>query len=147
VPGRTGAAKDDVGRRGEALAERLLVDEGYVVLARNWRGRGGELDVVALDGDILVAVEVKTRSSLRYGHPAEAVDGRKVDRLRRLTGPWLAEQGGVPGSGPVASTDAATGPGPGPRRRRRFAGIRIDVVAVVLPDDGLASAQLLRGVI
>ncbi len=120
------AAKDDVGRRGERLAAQLLHDEGYTVLARNWRGRGGELDLVALDGRTLVAVEVKTRSTELFGHPAEAVTPRKVARLRRLTGQWLAENGH--------------------EVRHRFREVRIDVVAVTLPRAGVATADLLRGV-
>ncbi|MCL1872315.1 MAG: YraN family protein [Promicromonosporaceae bacterium] len=120
------AAKDDVGRRGEQLAAELLTQEGYRVLARNWRGHDGELDLVALDGSTLVAVEVKTRSSARYGHPAEAVTPRKVARLRRLTGQWLSEHGHTVRPG--------------------FRDVRIDVVAVLLPPDGPVRAEVLRGV-
>ena len=120
------AAKDDVGRRGEQLAVQLLEDEGYTLLTRNWRGQGGELDVVALDRTTLVAVEVKTRSSTLYGHPAEAVTPRKIARLRRLTGQWLAENGRA--------------------LRPRFRDVRIDVVAVTLARRGAATAELLRGV-
>jgi putative endonuclease len=55
----------DIGSRGERAAERHLKREGLVILARNWRGGGGELDLAALEGETLVFVEVKTRSVRR----------------------------------------------------------------------------------
>jgi putative endonuclease len=84
------AAKDVLGRRGEDLAAQFLERQGLVVLSRNWRCRHGELDLVATDADKLVVCEVKTRSGTRYGEPAEAVDGRKAARIRRVTQAWLA---------------------------------------------------------
>lgn len=84
------AAKDELGRRGEDVAVRYLEDRGLVVLDRNWRCRDGELDVVAADAGRLVVCEVKTRSSTRFGEPAEAVTGRKANRIRRLANLWLA---------------------------------------------------------
>jgi putative endonuclease len=74
---------------GEELAARYLAGAGLQLLDRNWRCRRGELDVVARDGDALVFVEVKTRTSLRFGTPLEAVDARKALRLRRLAALWL----------------------------------------------------------
>ena len=84
------AAKDVLGRRGEDLAARFLEQQGLVVLSRNWRCRLGELDLVATDSRVLVVCEVKTRSGTRFGEPAEAVDGRKAARIRRVTHAWLA---------------------------------------------------------
>jgi putative endonuclease len=86
------AAKDELGRRGEDVAVRYLQERGLVVLDRNWRCRDGELDVVAADADVgrLVVCEVKTRSSTRFGEPAEAVTERKAHRIRRLANLWLA---------------------------------------------------------
>ncbi|MDQ4502270.1 YraN family protein [Sinomonas sp. ASV322] len=86
-------AKDRVGQRGERLAEAYLDTIGFTVLDRNWRGVGGELDLVALDGDVLVAVEVKARSSWAFGHPFEAVDGAKLARIVRLAAAWARENG------------------------------------------------------
>jgi putative endonuclease len=83
------AAKDVLGRRGEDLAARHLEQQGLVILSRNWRCRHGEIDLVATDSTILVVCEVKTRSGTRYGEPAEAVDARKVARIRRVTNAWL----------------------------------------------------------
>lgn len=67
---------------------------GLVILARNWRCRYGELDVIAADtvSRTAVFVEVKTRTGDGFGGVAEAVPPQKVRRLRRLTSLWLAEQ-------------------------------------------------------
>jgi putative endonuclease len=82
-----------LGRRGERVAERYLRRAGYVVLARNWRCPEGELDLVLTDGRRIVVCEVKTRSTERFGAPAEAVDADKMDRIRRLARRWLDEVG------------------------------------------------------
>ncbi|HEY0812802.1 MAG TPA: YraN family protein [Pseudonocardia sp.] len=82
--------KDVLGRRGEDLAAEYLTGQGLVVLDRNWRCRHGELDIVCTDSVRLVVCEVKTRSSTRYGLPAEAVDPRKAHRIRLITNAWLA---------------------------------------------------------
>lgn len=81
----------ELGRHGETLAAQYLADRGMLVLERNWRCRQGELDIVAEDGGTIVAVEVKTRSGLGYGYPAEAVDPRKLLRLHRLASAWCRE--------------------------------------------------------
>lgn len=82
----------DVGILGEDLAAEFLEGRGMVVLDRNWRCRHGELDLIAQDGAVLVFVEVKTRTGLGYGTPAEAITRAKAERLRRLAGLWLADQ-------------------------------------------------------
>ncbi len=86
--------KDAVGRFGEQCAADYLQRAGMIVLARNWRCPDGELDLVVRDGDMVVFVEVKTRSSTRYGEPAEAVTRLKAARVRRLAVRWLAEHPG-----------------------------------------------------
>ena len=116
-------AKDAVGAYGERVAVRALREAGWEILDRNWRGRGGELDVVARDGDDVVVVEVKTRTGSGFGHPAEAVTAAKLARLRRLAGEWL-------GTHDV-----------------RAAGVRIDVVAVLRGRSGAAVVEHLRGVV
>jgi len=116
------AAKDEVGRHGENIVARRLEEHGWEVLARNWRCELGELDIVAVDGGELVAVEVKTRRTATFGSPQEAVTGEKLSRLRKLVAAWLASQD------------------------RRFAAIRIDVVAVTLPRAGAAVVEHLRAV-
>jgi putative endonuclease len=83
--------KDAVGRYGEQLAATYLCSKGLTILERNWRCSDGELDIVARDGEALVFVEVKTRSSAAFGDPAEAVNHAKANRLRKLALRWLAE--------------------------------------------------------
>lgn len=86
----------EVGARGEQVAVQYLQSLGFTVLERNWRCRYGELDVVAFDpaAAVVVFVEVKARTSDRYGGVAYAVTPDKVRRLRRLAGLWLAEHPG-----------------------------------------------------
>jgi putative endonuclease len=86
-------AKDLLGRRGEELAAEYLESLGMLIVARNWRCPDGEIDIVALDGDALVIAEVKTRRTLAYGHPFEAVDADKLARLHRLGSAWCRDQG------------------------------------------------------
>ncbi|MEV6525486.1 YraN family protein [Longispora sp. NPDC051575] len=84
------AAKDGVGKYGERVAARYLLDAGMVLLERNWRCPEGEVDIIARDADTLVFCEVKTRSGDSHGTPADAVTPTKVARLRRLAKRWLA---------------------------------------------------------
>ncbi len=92
------AAKDDLGRAGEARAAVHLESLGYEILDRNWRHPEGELDIVAVRGGELAVVEVKTRRGPDFGHPFEAIDERKRARLWRLAHHWVrahpAEAGG-----------------------------------------------------
>jgi len=81
------------GAWGEQTAEAYLRGLGMVVIDRNWRCPQGELDLVALDGDVIVFCEVKTRRSLVFGSGVEAVIGIKARRLRRLAAAWLAQHG------------------------------------------------------
>jgi putative endonuclease len=83
-------AKAAVGRFGEQLAVEHLERAGLTILDRNWRCPEGEIDIVAAEGDVLVVCEVKTRSGLGFGDPAEAVVATKAARLRRLALRWLA---------------------------------------------------------
>ena len=72
-----------LGRRGERAAEKYLRRLGYRIVKRNFRAAGAEIDLVAMDGDVLVFVEVKTRRGLDAGAPEEAVDERKQKQIRR----------------------------------------------------------------
>lgn len=82
-----------LGRRGEALAEGHLVARGYRILARNFRCRFGEVDLVADEGGVVVFVEVKTRRSARAGTGAEAVGAVKRRRLVAAARYFLAVRG------------------------------------------------------
>ena len=97
-----------LGRRGEDLVADWYAGQGYVIVARNWRCGDGELDLIVRKGRQLVFCEVKTRTTDRFGVPAEAVDRRKQSRIRRLAARWLQED------------DAP-----------RAAGIRFDVASVL----------------
>jgi putative endonuclease len=89
------ASRAQIGALGEQLAVEHLTSFGWRVLARNWRCRYGELDVIAVEpGGVVVFVEVKTRTSEQFGGVAQAVTPDKVRRLRRLAGLWLASQNG-----------------------------------------------------
>ena len=77
-----------LGASGESLAAAYLEAHGCHIVARNWRTRGGELDLIIRDGTTHVAVEVKTRSGNACGSPLEAITPRKAARLRRLLLDW-----------------------------------------------------------
>jgi putative endonuclease len=115
-------ARRALGHYGEQLAARYLTERGFEVLDRNWRCPRGELDLVARDGDCLVFCEVKTRRSVRYGDPVEAVTWTKAARLRGLAAAWLASHD------------------------ERAPRIRIDVIAIVRPVRGRAQIKHLVGV-
>jgi len=79
------------GAFGENIIAQFLIQRGYEILERNWRIREGEIDIVALSpAGIFTFIEVKTRSSLVFGHPLEAIDNEKAHRLQRLALAWLA---------------------------------------------------------
>lgn len=81
----------EAGRSGEETAARYLKRIGCRILHRNYRTRCGELDLVCMDGDVVVFVEVKSRRSRRCGSPLEAVDGPKQGRLRNAALLYLQE--------------------------------------------------------
>jgi putative endonuclease len=112
------AVKDVLGRFGEDTAAAHLERAGLVLVERNWRCREGEIDIVAIDGRVLVFCEVKTRSTAAFGSPAEAVSPAKLRRLRMLAGRWLHEH---PGG---------------------WADLRFDVVAVLRTPGGLEVEHL-----
>ena len=113
-------AKDALGRYGEEVAARHLRAQGIVVLERNWRCESGEIDIVGRDGGVLVICEVKTRSGVGFGLPAEAITRKKADRLRRLAYRWLQQH-------PAGGAD-----------------VRFDVVSVVRARRGAAVVEHLR---
>jgi len=90
---RFGPAPRTLGQRGEGEAARYLRRLGYKIVARGSRSPLGELDLVAVDGQTVVFVEVKTRESTAGGHPAEAVNTDKQQRLTRLGLAFLKRHG------------------------------------------------------
>jgi putative endonuclease len=78
-----------LGAWGEQLAARRLKRHGYRIIARNYRAAGAEIDLIALDGDTVVFIEVKTRRNRACGDPAEAVDQRKRAQIKRAASLFL----------------------------------------------------------
>ncbi|SEW26830.1 putative endonuclease [Austwickia chelonae] len=115
-----------LGAYGEKLAVRYLQDKGLKILGRNWRCPDGEIDIIAQDGHDLVICEVKTRRSLAYGAPAEAVTWKKVARLRKLAGWWL-----------LAHPEESSG----------TRSLRIDVIGILIPQGGRPAIDHLIGVV
>lgn len=111
------ARRTSLGRRGEELAAAYLAAQGYTVIARNWRTRAGEIDIVAREGEWLVFVEVRTRRLRRrdavpvLGAPEDSITPRKQVRLAAMAEAYLFE---MPFEGPK----------------------RIDVIALEIAPDG-----------
>lgn len=72
----------NVGRYGESFAAKVLTERGYRILERNYRGRHGEIDIIAKKDECIHFIEVKTRIGDECGLPAEAVDDIKLNRIR-----------------------------------------------------------------
>ncbi len=83
---------NDVGREGEALAANFLQQKGYEIVDRNWRYGPKEIDIVARDGDTMVFVEVKTRSTLAFELPQEAVTKKKMKNLVEAADAYLIQR-------------------------------------------------------
>ena len=83
------AGRQRLGRWGENKAAAWYESRGWEILDRNWRGTGGEIDLILRRGDVVVFCEVKTRTGNAFGHPAEAVDARKQQRIHGLAAEWL----------------------------------------------------------
>lgn len=85
-----------LGERGEDAAVAYLERAGLTIVERNWRCQSGEIDIVALDGDSLVLVEVKTRRSAAKGNPEEAITPAKRRRYARLAAAYIQHAGVEP---------------------------------------------------
>ncbi|MEJ2192483.1 MAG: YraN family protein [Nitrospirota bacterium] len=109
-----------LGDKGEGLAGAFLEKKGYRLLARNWRGPSGEVDLIARDGEVVVFVEVKTRRARRFGDALEAVDTRKQEKIRQTALSYLS-------------------------RLRPEPPVRFDVVTVFLERDGSPRVEHLPG--
>ena len=86
-------SKKDLGNRGEDMAVDYLVAKGYAILDRNWRSGHKEIDIVARDGDVLVAVEVKTRKTDTFGEPELAVGALKQRKLMWAMDAYMRHHG------------------------------------------------------
>jgi putative endonuclease len=115
-------AKDVLGRDGERAAAEYLETAGFRILDRNWRCADGEIDIVAVERQVFVVCEVKTRTGDRYGTPLESVSRVKRNRLRRLAVRWLTAHG------------------------VRFDQVRVDVIGIAGDPAGEHAIEHVRGV-
>lgn len=83
------AAHNDLGRKGEDAAVAYLTAKGHRVVDRNWSVSGYEIDIISQQGEYIVFVEVKTRTSARWGDPLDAVDMRRMRRMVRAASHYL----------------------------------------------------------
>ncbi len=101
--------KITTGKNGEKLAAEFLEKQGMKVIEKNWRfSRVGEIDIIAQEGDTLVFIEVKTRSSTNFGHPLEAISNNKLNTINNLAEIYMSN----------ALTD-------------NYKGFRIDVIGIL----------------
>jgi putative endonuclease len=87
-------ARQEAGARAEEVAARFLAAQGLEIIARNFRTRLGEIDVVARDGGTLVFVEVRLRTREDFGGALESIDERKQSRIARAANGYLGARGG-----------------------------------------------------
>ena len=76
------AVHNELGEWGERCAEEYLRRKGYVILERDWQSGHRDIDIIALDGSVVVSVEVKTRHNRVFGSPEVSVDYRKIKNLQ-----------------------------------------------------------------
>lgn len=80
-----------LGKQGEDEAVHYLLSCGYKIIERNWRGSFGEVDIIALfEGAEVIFVEVKTRSTVRFGDPFDAITPEKYRRIYQLAREWMS---------------------------------------------------------
>jgi putative endonuclease len=100
-------AKQTTGDEGEALAAQHLVRHGLRVLERNFRVKGGEIDLICRDGEMTVFVEVRRRANRDFGGAAASVGPAKQRRLILAARHWLATHGDIPCRFDVVAIDGA----------------------------------------
>lgn len=81
------------GSKGERVAGEMLEQKGYQVLSHNYRSKWGEVDIVAKIGEVVVFVEVKTKTGQEYGEPWEMIDQRKLNKIENMGHLWCEEFG------------------------------------------------------
>jgi len=82
-----------LGIHGEDQACRYLENKGYLIVERNWRFRKAEIDIIAVKGNTLVIVEVKTRSTASFGDPVDFIGRAKIEMLRKATNAYVNSNG------------------------------------------------------
>lgn len=81
------------GNEGERLASESLQIKGYQILARNYRSKWGEIDIIAKINNIVVFVEVKTKTTDKFGEPWEMINHWKVEQVKKIGEVWCREYG------------------------------------------------------
>ncbi|MDR3363878.1 MAG: YraN family protein [Clostridiales Family XIII bacterium] len=81
-----------LGTEGEAIAREMFEAKGFIVIAQNYRCKVGEIDLICVKGKLLVFCEVKSRRSLVFGIPAEAVNAKKIRHIRRVASWYLSQK-------------------------------------------------------
>ncbi|MGA2151235.1 MAG: YraN family protein [Geobacteraceae bacterium] len=109
-----------IGARGEEIACAYLKGQKFTIVERNFRCKGGELDIIAREGKTLVFVEVKARRTLSFGPPQMAVTSFKQRQISKAALIWLA------------------------RKKQFGANARFDVVAILLPDHAVPVIDHIR---
>lgn len=109
-----------LGTKGEDIAVLHLESKGYRVVGRNFRCRLGEIDIIARDGQFLVFIEVKTRRSLAFGDPTEAVTLKKQQQISRVAMYYIGQLRSPAGA------------------------VRFDVVSVIVPGNGNPKVDIIE---
>ncbi len=81
-----------LGKKGEDTAVRYLEKMNYKILKRNYRNRRGEIDIIAYFSSVIVIIEVKARSSNKFGYPIDAVNGIKINKIKECTRYYLYKE-------------------------------------------------------
>ncbi len=84
-------ARRQFGNKAEKLAARFLISKGYKILKRQYRTRGGEIDLIARDGEEIVFIEVKARKSIDFGYPEESVTRDKLRKIQTTAEMYLSK--------------------------------------------------------
>ncbi len=93
---RASDGRSDLGRLGEGVAAQYLEERGYVICEMNYRCAVGEIDIVALDGECLAFIEVRTRKSIKFGSPEESITSAKKEKLIEVAETYLQERQSQP---------------------------------------------------
>lgn len=84
--------KSEVGKYGETLAEAFLKDHNYTIICKNYRHRRLEIDLITKKNNLLIFVEVKTRSRVLFGQPEDAVDNKKAAKIIEAADYYIHEE-------------------------------------------------------
>ena len=112
--------KRTLGQRGEAIAAAYLLGKKFAIVEKNYRCKGGEVDIIAREGNTFVFVEVKTRRSLSFGPPQLALTPFKQRQISKAALTWLA------------------------KKQLFGASARFDVIAILMPDHNVPVIDHIR---